>query len=258
MNIKISYYHTSFSRAFVRGAMSLCATFVIGSMASEILHAESRFSAERITAAARTYLLEAEDAESEITFIRKISDEVFMENGVSAEFRVDKQFPNGSGVLAVDFRQSSRILRTVQVPFSRKYFISVPVLTRRMKAGEIISQSDVRAESRTVQSLQESMSVEEVIGQKLKRAYAQGAILTKADVESRAAVSRGQLVEVVLNTGSVQIRTLGRAMNDARPGETVSVQRDGARGPIHGVLSEKGIVEIRRPAGFDEISAQEE
>ena len=81
-------------------------------------------------------------------------------------------------------------------------------------------------------------------GMRLKRPLEAGAALSAAHVEPKPAVARDEQVTVRVVSGTVTIETVGRALADARVGETIQVKSAGSTEPFSARVVGEGVVQV--------------
>ncbi|MDX1961656.1 MAG: flagellar basal body P-ring formation chaperone FlgA [Pirellulales bacterium] len=100
----------------------------------------------------------------------------------------------------------------------------VVVSTRGVPRGAMISAADVRLVPMTKRTLTGALtSLESVIGKEASLAIAPGQTLTGDYLQNPILVRRGEVVDLSVLTGGVQIRTKGRARSDGGLGDVVQV-----------------------------------
>ena len=70
------------------------------------------------------------------------------------------------------------------------------------------------------------LSVEQVVGQQAARDIQTGQIATAQFVESVPLARAGQFVTITLNSGSVQVKSVGRALEGGSYGQTIRVKSE--------------------------------
>lgn len=135
-------------------------------------------------------------------------------------------------------KQSGRFSATLVAPDNRPgaavvavagrvhELIEVPVLTRRLRAGDIIGKDDV-----TLQLLRADLvgqnaitSADRLIGKGARHALVGGRPLNGADVRDPQLVGRGSIVTMTYRTDNLMITAHGKARENGTAGEVVRVQ----------------------------------
>ena len=123
----------------------------------------------------------------------------------------------------------------------------VLVLTRPVAAGTPIPPDALAVETRDLARLPAAALSDPSLaaGQVARRALAAGSPLTAGDLRLAPVVRRGQPVSLVARAGGLEVRTSGRALADAAPGETVAVENPSSRRVVSGIAREGGEVWVR-------------
>lgn len=103
--------------------------------------------------------------------------------------------------------------------------ISVPVLTRNMEPGRIITQSDI--EYRPIRDLDLGPDIiadpNALIGKTPRRMVAAGRPIKNAEIAAQTLVQRGSLVLLTLNAGALNLSTEAKALEDGAIGDVIRV-----------------------------------
>lgn len=207
--------------------------------------AQARFSADRIVEHARQLVAEQFAQGVEIEYVGNVSDQIFADSDVSAEFTLPTPSSGSQyNVIAVfTENQSGRKLRKLTIPFRITEWIEAAIAIKRIDAGTAISAADVRIEKRQKQTVQQTaLEPRDVIGKKVRRSVAAGTVLDQSDVVDTKAILRGAEVTIIAVAGNIAVRTSGRAMSDAAEGEEISVQRRGSNASLRGIVKDQSTV----------------
>jgi flagella basal body P-ring formation protein FlgA len=85
---------------------------------------------------------------------------------------------------------------------------------------------------------------QDVIGQRVKRPIAAGAILTPAQLETPPAIRRGQTVTVVANAQGIGVKMSGVALSNGAIGQIINVENASSGKRIQGIVRSSRSVEI--------------
>lgn len=123
----------------------------------------------------------------------------------------------------------------------------VLVLIRPVAAGTAIPADALALETRDLARLPATALADPglAVGQVARRALAAGSPLTMHDLRSAPVVRRGEAVTLVAGGGGLEVRTSGRALADAAPGEAVAVENPSSRRVVTGVARAGGEVWVR-------------
>ncbi|MEM8834739.1 MAG: flagellar basal body P-ring formation chaperone FlgA [Planctomycetota bacterium] len=120
----------------------------------------------------------------------------------------------------------------------------VAVASERIGRSDLIGAHSVRLERRWMRPGSASLvrDIDDVDGWVAKTRIDAGDLLRLDLIEKPICVERGELVDVISIVGGIEVRTRARAQRDAREGDLVELQRDGARNAFTGVVQRRGLV----------------
>lgn len=106
------------------------------------------------------------------------------------------------------------------------YWRQVAVASRSIHRGEMIEETDVKAEFRqlTRTGLSTHLLVEEAVGLLAKRAIAAGDTIRSTHVEAPLAVKRGDRVKILSRNALVSIEATGEALSNGSLGDQIRVK----------------------------------
>jgi flagella basal body P-ring formation protein FlgA len=124
--------------------------------------------------------------------------------------------------------------------------IEVPVLTRRLRAGEVISSDDLQLVSVRDRGLPTNAvyDARELIGHAAKRSLVPGAPLVATDVKRPTVVPRGALVTLVLSSPKMQLTARGKALEEGGEGQSIRVANAQSHAVVAGVVLASGQVAV--------------
>lgn len=170
-------------------------------------------------------------------------------NVPSGALRLAPRLPDGQTAgkrmsVLVDVLVDGAVATTVPVWFAVQ--ATRPALQARsaLRPGDVVGSADVELRPVGLSARGGSVLAQDApLGEmRLRRPVEAGAVLRAADVEVRPAVARDRRVAVRVVNGSVVIETTGRALADARVGETVQVQTAGSSAPFPARVVGEGMV----------------
>ena len=123
---------------------------------------------------------------------------------------------------------------------------SVVVAVRDLARGQAISAIDLKTEISDTSHLLRGYfeSVDEVIGQTLKRTLRRGQVITPSMLVVRKTVKRGDPVTILAGAGAIQVRMQGKAMKQGNPGELIPVVNSKSKKKIQARVVSKGLVMV--------------
>ncbi|MCU7893430.1 MAG: flagellar basal body P-ring formation protein FlgA [Candidatus Thiodiazotropha sp. (ex Ustalcina ferruginea)] len=135
--------------------------------------------------------------------------------------------PGGSkaGRTSVGVRCQSPAPWTLYVSANVGLESPVVVATRDLARGQAIAKDDLKLQiSDTTHLLRGHFeSIDEVLGQTLKRTLRRGQVITPSMLVVRKTVKRGEQVTILAATGAIEVRMRGKAMKNGNPGDVIPV-----------------------------------
>lgn len=124
--------------------------------------------------------------------------------------------------------------------------IEVPVLNRRLNAGEVITPGDLQWVSVGDQALPANAvyAPQELIGRTPRRSLPAGAPVIAADLKRPAVVARGAPVTLILSTANMRLTARGRALDEGALGDGIRVANAQSHTVVAGVVLANGQVAV--------------
>jgi flagella basal body P-ring formation protein FlgA len=124
--------------------------------------------------------------------------------------------------------------------------IQMPVLNRRLQAGEVITAADLQWVSMPDRGLPANAIYEpqELIGRTPRHGLPAGAPVLAADLKRPVVVAKGALVTLILKTGSMRLTARGRALDEGGIGDVISVANAQSRTVVAGIVIANGQVAV--------------
>jgi flagella basal body P-ring formation protein FlgA len=120
------------------------------------------------------------------------------------------------------------------------------VAVRPLSYRQMIRDEDVVSRRTLVNHLSDEplLSLDQVVGQQAARQLKPGALFTASMVDAAPLVRMGQLVTVILARGGIEIKTVGRAMENGAYGQTIRVRNERTRDVYQAVVSGQQTVRL--------------
>lgn len=144
--------------------------------------------------------------------------------------------------------------RTVPVAGRIHPLVSVPVLTRRLRNGEIVRKDDLKAQMMRRSSVGNStvLDPEKIVGMGVRRTLRTDKPVRRGDIREPVLVPRNSLVVMKYKTANMLITAQGKARENGTRGETIRIKNTGSGKIIEGVVIGPGMVAV---GTFDTIGA---
>lgn len=207
---------------------------------------QSIFSGTQLRDAVQRYVENNAGEDAEVSLLGAVAEQKFDDDGVTAHCSGDVRSLRGQSSVALEFLLGGRVIRRVSVPVYVKISRTVPVAAEPLQQGTVLSEEKIYYQKKDISSYNnnEIPEEDEVSGATLRRTLSAGTIITRSALVAVGGVRKGGVVSLRVIAGGVVLTTPGVALNDASPGETVRVTRNGSTNVYSGTLAEDSAVEI--------------
>ncbi len=132
----------------------------------------------------------------------------------------------GPGQLEVKVFSEQRVVKTTVVSVYLKVYENVLVAANKLKRNSIIAEEALKFELKEISKIPGELFFHpnEIVGKQLKRSVNAGRVLDASMVEEPPLVKRGESVELIVQSGSIQLRTPGIARQNGGLGEMIRVK----------------------------------
>jgi len=157
---------------------------------------------------------------------------------VHIAFRINTNTSNSGQ----NFSMTGKIIRKVDVP----------VLTRDIRMGEVIQESDVAFQGLFSHQVtpQAITQKEDLVGHEPKyRTLKAGLPILQSDLKVQYAIKNGDIVTMVLRHKNITVTSKGKAQNNAKSGENVSVMNLESKKIVTGIAEKNGSVRVQLVTG---------
>jgi flagella basal body P-ring formation protein FlgA len=206
----------------------------------------SDFSSIRIKNAVEDYINDNAKGDIEIEFLREIATQSFNFENVKAVIQNESIKFRGIIDITIRFESNGRIIKYLEIPVKIIVYQNAAVASKTIPRGIQITKNDLimkRVETSNIES--PILRLDEVEGKKVNRNVGAGTIISQGFISEEQIIKRGEKVTIIVQSGAVQIKTLGTALEDASAGQSVRVKRDGSvKKALEGIASEDGSVVI--------------
>lgn len=133
-------------------------------------------------------------------------------------------------------------------PIAGRYdsVITVPVLTRQLRKGDVIEQADLEFKKIPERQLRKDSITDasRLIGNSPIRMISAGRAIRSAEISAPTMVKKGQTVEMLYTTPYMKIRTTGQALEDGSDGALIRVQNATSQKAVSGRVIASGQIEV--------------
>lgn len=113
------------------------------------------------------------------------------------------------------------------------------VANRIIPANTVITANDIRIQPSDVG--RNSVDLDAIIGMEARVALFAGREISQADVAVPAVVERNQIIQLVFQGNGLKIKTDGRALDRASPGDIVRVMNLASRSIVTALIDQYGV-----------------
>ncbi len=156
------------------------------------------------------------------------------------------QGKNHMGNITVGVRCNGTTPWSLFVPVSVKVMAEIVVANRGMPRGTIIGPDDISVEQRDIARLHRGFleDTKLAVGKKLRQRVRRGQILTPYQLDVPLTVKRNTKVLIQASNNTVQVRMIGKALQNGSLGQIIRVRNESSNKEIDAKIIAPGIVEV--------------
>lgn len=135
---------------------------------------------------------------------------------------------------------------SLHVPVTISIFKKVLVAARTLQRGSILVDADIKLAVHDIAELSYGYFGDKRIGagMKVKRRAIAGAVLTPFMLKKPQVVSRGQRVTIMAQSGRMEVRMMGKALDNGAIGDRIKVMNIKSRQKLEGIITSSAEVKI--------------
>ncbi len=118
---------------------------------------------------------------------------------------------------------------------------------RSLPRGHILNSSDLQPKMAQLDLDTPVRSADDLVNKRLKQGVSAGQVIDPRWLETPLSIRRGERVTLVADSGRVQVRVAGEALQNARLGEKMKVRNLSSGKTIQGWLTAPGVVRVDNP-----------
>lgn len=169
---------------------------------------------------------------------------------IRCEMPLQAFVPAGSrlqGKLTVGVQCPGKKPWTVYIPANIRIFGEVLTTARPISRGDTITRADIIARRQEISKLTRGYyrQADDVIGKLAARSLPAGTPLSPRMLKARLLVRRGDDVTILADTGSLQVRSKGKALQNAALGERITVRNTRSKRIVEGIAIRAGTVQVQ-------------
>ena len=163
------------------------------------------------------------------------------------ESDLDTFLPSGSklqGKLSVGVRCASPKPWTVYMPAQIRIYKEIIAAAHPLGRGTQVSEADIIQVRQEVSGFHSGYFEEagQVVGKVMTRPLNAGQVFTPNKLKAALLIKRGEEVTIVASTGTLEVRSRGKALKDAAEGESLTVRNINSNRVIQVIAVKPGIV----------------
>lgn len=126
-----------------------------------------------------------------------------------------------------------------------KKYANVPVLTRPMKSGDVITEDAVTTEMRLLLSYQDAITdVKAVVGMQATRLLSTGQMLSARDLKRETILKKGQMVKAIFGAEGLEISITAQAEEGGAVGDVIKIKNIDSNKMFAAKIIDRGVVKI--------------
>ncbi len=135
---------------------------------------------------------------------------------------------------------------SLHVPVTISIYKKVLVAARTLQKGSILVDADIKLAVHDTAGLSYGYFEDERIGvgMKIKRRALAGAVLTPSMLKKPQVVSRGQKVAIMAQSGRMEVRMMGKALDNGAIGDRIKVMNIKSRQKLEGIIISSAEVRV--------------
>ena len=140
--------------------------------------------------------------------------------------------------------------QSVPVQFTTKLVQTIAVASRRIAAGELLNEQNLRFETRSLERLDNYLTTgASIVGKRALVALAPGTLIVATDVEVATPedvvlVKNRDVVRLLARVGPLQVTTTGQALQDGRAGQLIGVLNLDSKKTVFGRVMGRSTVKV--------------
>lgn len=135
---------------------------------------------------------------------------------------------------------------SLHVPVTISLYKNVVVSSRTLRKGDVITVGDVKLTKHNIADLSYGYFVDTKsgIGMKVKRRAVAGTVLTPSMLKKPLIISRGQKVAILAQSGRMEVRMMGKALNNGAIGDRIKVLNIKSKQKLEAVVTSSSEVKV--------------
>lgn len=147
------------------------------------------------------------------------------------------------------FKKQGEVISALPASGRYQELMTLPVLKRQLKNGEVIGENDIDWLDFPVSSASGMLVIDAaaLIGQSPARSISPGRPIRSNEVNAQALIRKNALVEMRYENASISITASGIAMDNGAKGDAIRVRNASSRQLVHAVVEDERTVRVFAP-----------
>ncbi|MDX2481890.1 MAG: flagellar basal body P-ring formation chaperone FlgA [Desulfuromusa sp.] len=151
----------------------------------------------------------------------------------------------GSQRVTLLTRVDGQIFSNQSIRVEVEALANIAICAGTFRRGEILNVEDIELRYQDISRVKEPIfSLEEVIGQRLKRSVRLGEPLQRTQIEFPPVIKRGERVVIQIESHGLMLSAAGQAKQDGQTGETIQVMNSNSRKEVLCQVVAPGLVKV--------------
>ena len=135
---------------------------------------------------------------------------------------------------------------SLHVPITISVYKNVLAAARTLQKGDILTEADLKLVKQDIGILSYGYyeGIASGVGMKIKRRALSGAVLTPSMLKKPRVITRGQKVAILVDTGRMRVRMMGKALSNGAIGDRIKVMNLKSREKVEGVITSSNEVKV--------------
>jgi len=124
--------------------------------------------------------------------------------------------------------------------------VDIPVMTRKVAAGEVIATTDMEMQSLPASRVRKNMltDVKDIVGKTPRTVISPGRPIRSTEIINPITITKGSLVQMNFRSGNMQIQAVGEALEDGGIGDMIRLRNTDSRAVVRGEVEGPGKVQV--------------
>lgn len=185
--------------------------------------------------------------------INNVPDAVLMQSDTPLDAEIsflehDPRTQRFEATLSV-YDSAHQLIKTHNLTGRYNPMVEVPVLSRRIAAGELITAEAITHAPMPANRLRDTSILDEasLVGMSARRGLREGVPIAVHEIENPRIIKRGENVSLHYRSANLEIQTVAEALEDAALGDIISLRNQTSGHVVRATVKAAGVAEIMQP-----------